>query len=341
MHATQHPSASSRPNRYAGLLAALALALLALLAGCSTGSTSMSTESRDSAPFPAGQDGLTQSDAMAKPAATANPTAGTGNTSGSASRRTGGIEPATGPQQPGQKLTRQAALSLTVKDVAAAAAEVRSVATGLGGTITSESLRTNGKPDSADASGVLIVSVPAARLDDALTALGKVGTVEEQSTSTEDVTTTYTDTESRLATMRASVERVRALMAQATKIGDIVALEGELSTRQADLESLEAQLAALKGAVAQSPIEIRLVTDRSALRSVQDTGFVAGLKAGWRAFTASVVVVLTALGAMLPFLVVLAVVVLPLLWLLRRRRRTHDAGVVSAPTPRGPAGPPA
>ena len=50
------------------------------------------------------------------------------------------------------------------------------------------------------------------------------------------------------------------------------------------------------------------------------TGFLAGLKGGWEAFTASVVVVLTAVGAVLPFAVAAAVVGLPLWWALRRRR---------------------
>ena len=40
-------------------------------------------------------------------------------------------------------------------------------------------------------------------------------------------------------TMQASVERVRALMSQATKLSEIVALEGELTRRQADLEATQ------------------------------------------------------------------------------------------------------
>ncbi len=130
--------------------------------------------------------------------------------------------------------------------------------------------------------------------------------------------------------MRASVDRVRALMARATDIAQIVTLESELSRRQADLEALESQLASLQDRVARSPIRIGLTTDTGVIADDPGTGFLAGLKGGWEAFTASVVVLLTALGAVLPFALAAAVVGLPVWWGLRRRRAPQPP---AAPTP--------
>ena len=119
--------------------------------------------------------------------------------------------------------------------------------------------------------------------------------MHSRNASTDDVTAQYVDTESRVKTMQASVDRVRALMSQATKLGEIVALEAELSRRQADLEATQSQLAALKDSVALAPVEVRLSTDEQVLAEADDsTGFLAGLKAGWTAFTGSVTVLLTA-----------------------------------------------
>lgn len=283
--------------RYA-VVAAAALLGLGLLTGCSGSSDSGSSLASE-----------------AMPAATSKP----------AEVAAGSVA-----VQPAQKLTRRADLALRVTDVDATAEKVRAIAASAGGTVTSERIHGGGMPDSRATLSTLSISVPAERLDDALAQLGKLGTVLDRNLSTEDVTTTYVDTESRLATMKASVERVRTLMGQATKIGDIVALEGELAKRQGELESLEAQLAALKSSVAQSPIEVRLSTDADALSTVQRGGFVNGLKAGWSAFTASVVILLTALGALLPFAIALALVLVPLLWWLRRRR---PARVMTAPHP--------
>ena len=177
----------------------------------------------------------------------------------------------------------------------------------------------------------ITISVPTAQLDATLDRISAIGEVYSRNTSTQDVTAQVVDTQSRLKTMQASVERVRALMTQATKLGEIVTLEAELSRRQADLEALQSQLAALEDSVALSPVEVRLSTDEDVLADADDdTGFLAGLAAGWRAFTVSVTMLLTALGALLPFAAAAALVITPVvLWL--RRRRAPASAVVTVP----------
>ena len=64
--------------------------------------------------------------------------------------------------------------------------------------------------------------------------------------------------ESRIKTQRASVARIRELMDQATKLSDVVTLEGELSSRQADLESLLAQQTSLKDRTSLATITLSL-----------------------------------------------------------------------------------
>ena len=223
-----------------------------------------------------------------------------------------------------RKLTRRADISITVPDVDAAASKVRSIATSANGMVLAEAI--SSEPDDATTGGfsTITITVPTDQLDATLDRLSALGKVHSRNASTDDVTGQYVDTEARVKTMQASVERVRALMAQATKLGDIVSLEAELSRRQADLESTESQLAALKDAVALSPVEVRLSTDEQVLQQAEpETGFLAGLKAGWGAFTGSVTVLLTVLGALLPFAVVLALVLVPLVvWLRRRTPRT-------------------
>ncbi len=241
------------------------------------------------------------------------------------------------------KVVRRASLGVRVEDVEAAAVRVRGIAAQLGGIVESEDIATDpGRPDPEDSElestigseGSITVSVPAAELDTALDRLAGVGTVLHRSVTTENVTTRYADTESRVKSARASVDRVRALMTEATELADVVTLEAELSRRTADLEALESQLAALEGQVTRSPVTVYLTNAPSLPTSDDDTGFLAGLAAGTDAFLTSVRVLLTALGALLPFAAAASVVVVPLLvW--RRRRRP-----VPAP-PAGPSAPPA
>ncbi|MGL5865380.1 MAG: DUF4349 domain-containing protein [Dermatophilaceae bacterium] len=239
-------------------------------------------------------------------------------------------------------LTRRADVALKVEDVAAAAARLRSIATTADGLVVGEEISTDHAPAESGATraafGTMTISVPADALDDTLDDIAEVGVVLTRTSSTQDVTAQYVDTESRVESATASVERVRALMSQATKLADVVSLEAELSRRQADLEALQGQLAALDDATALSPITVRLSTDGEALPADDDTGFLAGLASGWGAFTSSVTVLLTALGAALPFGAVFAAVGVPLaVWL--RRRRTQPTSPSTAPP--SPVGPPA
>ncbi len=324
MHTQVRPTRRvTRPLTTAVAAIAVAAGLTAL-AGCSTGGAdSQGADSADSA-----------GSAVETPA-----TAQGGDQSGAggeALRDTGTTvpdAPAVLPAVQDRKLARQANIALTVADVDAAAAKVRAIAAAARGMVLSEAI--SSEPESPDLGGfsTITISVPTGALDETLDRLAAVGEVHSRNTSTEDVTAQYVDTESRVKTMQASVERVRALMGEATRLADIVSLEAELSRRQADLESLQTQLAALEDAVELAPIEVALSTDETALEDRDDdTGFLAGLAAGWDAFTTSVTVLLTALGALLPFAVLAALVGVPLVvWL--RRRGTRPVPAVVHPEP--------
>ena len=218
----------------------------------------------------------------------------------------------------GSMLARQAEISLEVDSPSAAAAQIRALALAARGSVLSEMISTDSSTDLPTMS-TIVVSVPSASLDTTLDAIARVGTVTRRASNAQDVKASYVDTAARVETMRASVDRVRALMAKAEKITDIVSLEGELSRRQADLEALEAQLRSLKDAVAQSPITVSLALPGTT--PANDSGFWAGLKTGWSAFTSSMVVLVTLLGAVLPFLALAAAILVPL-WIMRKRRRT-------------------
>jgi len=237
----------------------------------------------------------------------------------------------------GPKLTKSASLDLQVKDIAAGAAKVRSVAAGLQALVLSEQIGKGGpggpgpvplagSSEPFGGLGTLTLSVPADQLEVALNRLSAIGTVLARTTTSQDVTAQYVDTTSRLKTMRASVERVRALMAQTTNIGQVVVLEGELSRREADMESLQSQLDALGTSVERSTLAVSLSTPGN--EPASETGFGAGLRAGWDAFMASAKGLFTALGALLPFAVFFTLVGAPLLWWRRRRANTPPAATV-------------
>lgn len=310
------------------LAAATALTLLAL-AGCSGGGDSSSTS--------AGGGAQTDSGAPGRAGGGSGGSGGSGESAVDEQGKPGADQqgkPVTSTVDPaalqpgGEMLARRANVALRVKSISAAVASIRATSAAAGGLILSENIGSasdivpleDRSKVTASTYGEITISVPADRLDRVIGDLGKLGTLIRSGISSENVKAQVVDTESRVKTMRASVDRVRALMSQTKDITQIVALESELSRRQADLEALESQLASLKGSVARSPIQISLTTEPDVIAEDAGTGFLAGLEAGWKAFTDSVVVVLTVLGALLPFAFALALVAIPL-WLLLRRRR--------------------
>lgn len=178
----------------------------------------------------------------------------------------------------------------------------------------------------------LTLRVPSTGYQQAMDRLAGLGTVTDRQEQAEDVTATMVDLDSRIETMKASVARVRALLAKAEKVGDVVSIESELSQREADLESLQRRQAALSGQASLSTITVTMLgsitgTATTAAEPDERTGFLGGLARGWDAFLSFGSGLLTFLGTILPFLPVLAVVAIIVWWLVRRSRARTAAAL--------------
>ncbi|QFU94221.1 hypothetical protein YIM_45455 [Amycolatopsis sp. YIM 10] len=218
-----------------------------------------------------------------------------------------------------RKLVRTATLSLSSGDVAVTVQKAAQIATGAGGY--------TGQERTDERSASLSIVVPAERLDQVLSDLAGTGEkVLRRELQTKDVTEEVVDVESRLNNQRASVERVRALLGQAGSISEITSVERELTSREAELESLQARQQALAGSVAMSTISLNVSMVPVGPATVEeDRGFVGGLAGGWDAFLDFGSGLLTVLGAVLPFAVLLGV---PLFFAIRyflSRRRVAAA----------------
>ena len=231
-------------------------------------------------------------------------------------------------------MVRRVELEVLVEDVAAAATRARASVSGAGGWVESEEVvpGTEDRPGH----GSLVLRVPSSDLDGIITSLSELGEVTFTRSTAEDVAAEYRDVEARVATLEAGAERLRELIADAPSVESIASLERELTSREADLDALKARMKVLEADVSRSTVTLHLAEESEALRGLSEqdqTGFMAGLRQGWAAFTSSVTVVMTAAGALLPFLAVAAVVGIPLLvW---RRRRAQDRS--SSPAASAPA----
>lgn len=222
-------------------------------------------------------------------------------------------------------------MRVQVANVDAAAREVSAVVTRAGGFIGGDQRRSAEADDVAE----LQLRVPAAKFAGVVEEVAKLGRQESREINTQDVTEETVDLEARIITQRARVDSARRLLARANSITDLVSLENELGRREADLASLEAKKRRLADLTALSTITVSLVGPAAKTSEEKaETGFLVGLRGGWEAFVTSMTILLTVLGALLPWLVAFGVPLAVLLVVLGRRRKTPAlVAPVSAPPP--------
>ncbi len=222
-------------------------------------------------------------------------------------------------------VVRTGSMQVTVDDVDDAAADITTLVTGVGGFVSSEQAR------AADKQIDLTVRVPADQFEDVRRQIGKLGTVESQQVDAQDVTAEMVDVQSRIASLQASVDRVRGLLGGAGDVGQLAIVEGELARRETELEALEGQQRVLADQVALGTLTVNLGEEPPPPEPADDIpGFGENVHRGWVALVNVGQVALATVGLVLPFLLV--VVPLAIVWVWRRRRRGPSAPT-STPTP--------
>jgi Domain of unknown function (DUF4349) len=227
----------------------------------------------------------------------------------------------------------RASLTIRSPNVGQAMIRAEGIATGVGGYVASQNTQAdrNGKARTSS----LVFRVPSSSFDATLRDLAALGDLENASSSSQDVTADVVDVQSRVASAKATIRRIQLLLGRAQDLGDVIKLESELSTRQSDLEALEARLSYLSDQAAMSTISLTIVTPSHAPAPRPDNnGFVGGLRSGWDALVGVLVGLATVAGAVLPFLAAVVLLAVPG-WLavrsINRRRRT-DTPAPPAPT---------
>ncbi len=281
------------------LLAALA-GLLA--AGCSAASNPASTAT-----------GAGMHRAAAEPAAAA----------GGSSAARGGAALTALPST--QSIIYTASLTVRAADLTRAAAEATALARAAGGYVSAENTALN-RAHPAQSTVSLQLKIPVASYQRVLGALAGLGTRQAESQHAQDVTQTVADVSSRVASAQAAIAQLRKLLARAGSVSSLLDVQNQINAEEASLEALQAQQRALAHETAYGTVNLLLVSKPGT--GVKKThrepgGFLGGLAAGWHGLTRTVVALLTAAGAALPFAVILAAAGYlgwrGRRWLLRRR----------------------
>ena len=209
-------------------------------------------------------------------------------------------------------------LYITVKDPLVAADRAAGIVSSAGGRVDA---RNETAPQGRDGgSASLTLRIPGDRLDGVVNDLRALGTVDHFATEARDVSTEVTDLDAKISTLRASTDRIQGLLLKAESIADIITLENELASRQAELQSLEAQQRGLHDQVSMSTIDLSLTTEPVVVVDDSPRSFWDGLVSGWNALVAFLSGVLVVVGVLLPWLALVALVAVPVVIAVRARK---------------------
>ena len=234
----------------------------------------------------------------------------------------------------GRQLILNATLSFEVKEVRAVYDNIQSAAAAEGALITSANLQSgrDGSEETGYGSATLVLRMPQSRFyvvrQRLLSIAGELkGKVLQDQVSTQDVTEQFVDLRARLRHWKSQEVQLLAIMGQARKISDILAVRDQISGVQQEIERLSGQLRFLESRVDLSTITVNLYqkgkapvkpTKPSIASTLRETG--KQISAAWTKSLQDVVKVLGMIAIvatyLLPFVAIAAIV-----WLSVRSAR--------------------
>jgi hypothetical protein len=299
--------------------------------------------------------GADDSDTSATEDQTANSTppaaemeAGGEDTADVATPETGGVASAGLPINDfGRDIITSVGLTISTPDVGQTIDDIRPIVTNNGGAIFSSDVTIGDERDdgSVPGGGQIVVRVPPQDLDRLVTDLDGVATVSRVSQDSEDVTEQLVDLDIRIRQAETGIERIEELLGAATELGDVFAIETELTNRQVALERLRAAQRNTEDLVALATLTIDIeyrTPEQLAVAEEPGDGIGDAFADGWGAFVGAVFAVGYVLAISAPFLLTLVVVV-ALAWMVGKRlnrrgaenseRRRQSADRAGPPTP--------
>lgn len=221
-----------------------------------------------------------------------------------------------------KKIIRTARLTIYTQTFDTSLENLRALCEADGGWIESSSESTNSRTSLRTAN--LTLRLPQEALDGYLAGADQLGRITSRSETATDVTASYQDTQTRLATQVALMDRLQALITESGDLSDLLALEAQIADTQYQIDALTTSLNRTDRQAAYSTVTISLYEETAP--AITDTTVSLGerisaaLHMGWDAFTDFCQDMLVFVTAALPFIAIVVVLVIALA-IIRKVRR--------------------
>ena len=207
-------------------------------------------------------------------------------------------------------------------DLARTMTKLAALALGNGGFVASSQSQSGAGAGNAPY-GTITLQVPVANFSAVLKQAQQLGRTTDLTTKATDVTGQYVDLQARISALEASRQQYLTILAKATTVGDVLAVQEQLDTIQSQIEQLQGQLQVLTSETAYSTVTTTVSEGSPPPRPVAlpESGLVRAWHESVGGFVAGVEGVVRVAGPALFALLCLAIVLLGGRALWRRYQR--------------------
>jgi hypothetical protein len=304
---------------------------LVLVAGCSASSSESGTSSASVASGNGGAHAAANSGSPILGVRAAAPAAGpfAGPSAAASAPNQAGTAATTAQVASSASIVYTAQLTVRAASVSQATTRAAQIAQQAGGYVSQESASAG-----AGASASIELKIPVAGYASALGELSGLGTQLSLSEQAQDVTEQVADVNSQVTSDEAAIAQLRALLAHAGSVGDLLDVQNQINTEESALEQMQAQQRALNDETSYATVTVTVVGPQAKpvvqhKAKPSSPSVVGGAKAGWHALRVTVSWALAVLAAVAPFAVFAAVAAFAAYrarrWLARRHLgQLHD-----------------
>jgi len=211
---------------------------------------------------------------------------------------------------------KNASLSIAVQDPSAGMQAIAKMAEGMGGFVVNSNLYKTYTSENVEVPVAdITVRIPAEQLEEAMTQVKALvpdaqTDILSENISGQDVTSEYTDTESRLNNLRSAEAQLVKIMEAASETEDVMSVFRELTSVREQIEVLQGQLNYYNESARLSALSVNLQA-KEALKPITVAGWQPGLQAQ-RALQALV----NALKGLVNLLIFAVIVLLPVVLII-------------------------
>ena len=186
-------------------------------------------------------------------------------------------------------------------------ADLRTVVEQEQGYIAGTDAQSNPASNDSIRTGVITFMVPAAKFDETIDLLARMGTLKSEHIGGNDVSAQYVDLQARLANAMAQRDAMLVLLKRAQSIQDIISVQTQIGQITGQIEQLKGQIQYIEHNTSYSTVTVSLLEAGAPLQvQKQDSwGFATALSDAAHNFVATINYVVTGLGAIGPILVLL------------------------------------